>query len=71
MVEICTNVHLLPYNTAHNFIGAFEIRFRILVYEQLKTRETLTLTPNPNGKLFESDYWHASRRTFVHISTMI
>ena len=64
MVEICTNVHLLPYNTAHNFIGAFEIRFRILMYEQLKTRETLTLTPtlfltlipNPNGKLFESDY---------------
>ena len=52
-------------------VGAFEIRFRTLVYEQLETRETLTVTPtptltpnpnpNPNGrKLFESDYWHAS-----------
>ena len=49
-------------------VGAFEIRFRTLVYEQLETRETLTLTltptltliPNPNGKLFESDYWHVS-----------
>ena len=30
-------------------VGAFEIRFRTLVYEQLETRETLTLTPNPNG----------------------
>ena len=42
-------------------VGAFEIRFRTLVYEQLETRETLTLIltptliPNPNGKLFESD----------------
>ena len=45
-------------------VGTFEIRFRTLVYEQLETRETLTLTPtltpNTNGKLFESDYWHAS-----------
>ena len=27
-------------------VGAFEIRIRTLVYEQLETRETLTLTPN-------------------------
>ena len=44
MVEICTNVRLLPYNTADNLVGAFEIRFRTLVYEQLETRETLTVT---------------------------
>ena len=29
-------------------VGAFEIRFRTLVYEQLETRETLTLTLIPN-----------------------
>ena len=52
-------------------LDAFEIRFQTVVYELLETRETFTLTPtltltmtptptrNPNGKLFESDYWHA------------
>ena len=48
MVEICTNVRLLPYNTADNLVGAFEIRFRTLVYEQLETRETLTITLTPS-----------------------
>ena len=49
-------------------LDAFEIRFQTVVYELLETRETFTLTPtltmtptrNPNGKLFESDYWQAS-----------
>ena len=57
MVEICTNVRLLPYNTADNFGRCLR---NSLVYEQLETRETLTPTLIPNGKLFESDYWHAS-----------
>ena len=48
MVDICTNVRLLPYNTAITLVGAFEIRFRALVYEQLETRETLTLTLTVN-----------------------
>ena len=48
MVEVCTNLLLLPYNTAESLVGAFEIRFRTLVYEQLETRETLTLTLTPN-----------------------
>ena len=58
MVEICIQMcacYLTIQRTI--LVGAFEIRFRTLVYEQLETRETLTLTPipNPNGKLFESD----------------
>ena len=69
MVEICTNVRLLYLTIQRTtFVGAFEIRFRTLVYEQLETRDTLTLTltltpipnPNPNGKLFESHYCHAN-----------
>ena len=58
-VEMCASYLTIQRTT---LVGAFEIRFRTLVYEQLETRETLTLTPtpNPNGKLFESDYWHAS-----------
>ena len=63
MVEICTIMRLLANSTADNFlVGALEIRFRTLVYEQHEQRETLTLTPKPNpnpyGKLFESDYNH-------------
>ena len=64
-VQMCASYLIIQWTT---LVGAFEIRFRTLVYEQLETRETLTLTltpnpnpnPNPNGKLFESDYWHAS-----------
>ena len=64
-VQMCASYLTIQRTT---LVGAFEIRFRTLVYEQLETRETLTLTPtltpnpnpNPNGKLFESDYWHAS-----------
>ena len=60
-VQICACYLTIQRTT---LVGAFEIRFRTLVYEQLETRETLTLTPtlipNSNGKVFESDYWHAS-----------
>ena len=56
-VQMCASYLTIQRTT---LVRAFEIRFRTLVYEQLETRETLTLTPNPNGKLFESDYWHAS-----------
>ena len=47
MVEICKNVRLLPYNTVKTLVGAFEIRSRTLVYEQLEIRETLSLTLTP------------------------
>ena len=32
-------------------VGTLEIRFRTLVYEQLETRETLTLTPNTHSNI--------------------
>ena len=52
MVEICIQMcacYLTIQRTI--LVGAFEIRFRTLVYEQLETRETLTLTlsPTPTG----------------------
>ena len=60
-VQMCPSYLTIQRTT---LVGIFEICFRTLVYEQLETRETLTLTPtlnpNSNGKLFESDYWHAS-----------
>ena len=56
-VQICACYLTIQPTT---LVGAFEIRSRTLVYEQLETRESLTLTPNPNGKLVESDYWYAS-----------
>ena len=49
MVEICIQMcacYLTIQRTT--LVGAFEIRFRTLVYEQLETRETLTLTLTGN-----------------------
>ena len=58
MVEICTNVRLLPYNTADNFGRC--LRNSLPNSCVRTTRNTRNFNPNPNGKLFESDYWHAS-----------
>ena len=54
----CTNVRLLPYNTAHNF-GKW-LRNSLPNSCVRTTWNTRNVNPNPNGKLFESDYWHAS-----------
>ena len=44
-VQMCASYLTIQRTT---LVGAFEIRFRTLVYEQLETRETLTLTLIPN-----------------------
>ena len=58
MVEICTNVRLLPYNTADNFGRC--VRNSLPNSCVRTTRNTRNFNPNPNpnpnGKLFESDY---------------
>ena len=64
-VQMCASYLTIQRTT---LVGAFEICVRTLVYEQFETRETLTLTltpnltltTNPNGKLFGSNSWHAS-----------
>ena len=40
-VQMCSSYLTIQRTT---LVGAFEIRFRTLVYEQLEGRETLTLT---------------------------
>ena len=44
-VQMCASYLTIQRTT---LVGAFEIRFRTLVYEQLETRETLTLTLTGN-----------------------
>ena len=44
-VQMCASYLTIQRTT---LVGAFEICFRTLVYEQLETRETLTLTPTGN-----------------------
>ena len=41
-VQMCASYLTIQRTT---LVGAFEIRFQTLVYEQLEARETLTLTP--------------------------
>ena len=78
MVEIYTNVRMLPYNTADNFGRCLRNSLSNSCVRTTRNTRNFNLNPNPcliltltpNGKLFESDNWHASCH-MTHISPRI
>ena len=54
----CTNVRLLPCNTADNFGRCLRISLPNSCVRT--TRNKRNFNPNPNPKLFELDYWQSS-----------
>ena len=64
-VQMCASYLTIQHTT---LVGTFEIRFRTLVYEQLETRETFTLSLTPRPTLTPNPTSRSNRSNPIQIN---